>query len=103
MGRTAATTRDHATGLAVTGIAAPSAQQPRFVGRACACVAAGPGRYALVTPAGRVIGALRWHARQQTWVFLPEAGTSWTSGTLADVGLWLRRLQHEQPAAPRSP
>jgi hypothetical protein len=70
---------------------APSPLPPLYHGRACACVPAGPGRYALVTPTGRVIGELRWHARQQAWVFLPAAGTSWTSGTLADVGLWLQR------------
>jgi hypothetical protein len=76
---------------------------PLYHGRACACVPAGPGRYALVTHDGRTIGELRWHARQQRWVFVPAANTSFPSGVLADIGVWLRRLQRECPAGSKSP
>jgi hypothetical protein len=64
-----------------------------YQGRTCACVEAGQGCYAVVTRASnRVVGELRWHARQQCWMFVPAPGTSFTSGTLADLGVWLRRL-----------
>jgi hypothetical protein len=56
-----------------------------YPGRAWACVSVDPGRYALVTPNGRTIAELHWHPRPQVWVFVPAPGTSWTSGTLADV------------------
>jgi hypothetical protein len=65
---------------------------PLYQGRSCACVPAGPERYHLVARDGRVIGEIQWHARQQLWTFVPAPGTRWTSGTLGDIGLWLRRL-----------
>jgi hypothetical protein len=65
---------------------------PLYQGRSCACVPVGPERYLLVARDDRVIGELRWHARQQVWTFVPAPGTTWTSGALGDIGLWLRRL-----------
>jgi hypothetical protein len=72
-----------------------STPTPLFEGRACRCVPAPDRQYALVTPSGRTIGTLRWHATAGAWVFVPAPDTKWTSGTLMDVGRWLRLLQRE--------
>lgn len=69
---------------------------PVFQGRACSCVPTGTG-YTLQTPTGRCIGTLACTAQGQTWVFRAMPNTVWTSGTLADIGVWLRRLQRQRP------
>ena len=76
---------------------------PLFQGRACLCVPADLGRYQICTrTTRRVLGAIRWYARRQVWVFLPAPGTAWDRGSLAGVGLWRRRLQRKRLARPSS-
>ena len=70
-----------------------------YAGSHCHCVRlphppdAAPVRYALVAHAdGATLGELRWHVRWDRYVLMPAHGTAWTSATLSEVSLWLRKL-----------
>jgi hypothetical protein len=70
-----------------------------YAGSNCTCqqLPARPGqsiaRYSIrATADSRIIGTIRWHPRQQRYVFVPAPDTCWSSRDLAEIGLWLRRL-----------
>jgi hypothetical protein len=69
-----------------------------YVGHTCACVRAGsmvPARFEVLTRDGRLVGQIRWHQRWRVYSFVPEPGTAWDSGTLSEIGVWIRRLNRQ--------
>ena len=69
-------------------------------GLACVRLAREPGRavnrYAIVRLAdAAVLGELRWAGRAGGYVLVPGPQTTWTSGVLSAVGVWLRRLNRQ--------
>ena len=73
-----------------------------YQGHGLACVrrARGPGRavdrYAILRLADAVLlGELRWSGRERCYVLVPGPQTTWTSGVLSEVGVWLRRLNRQ--------
>ena len=64
-----------------------------YAGSNCTCqqLPARPGqgiaRYSIrATADSRIIGNIRWHPRQQRYVFVPAPDTCWSSRDLAGVG-----------------
>jgi hypothetical protein len=63
-----------------------------FRGQSCYCVRTSVTTYQVCAQDGRVVGEIRWNARLARYTFAPEMGGSWTSTTLTEIALWLRRL-----------